>query len=74
MSPNTTINIQIQMKNKKNQSIDQNTWPVPNSARIMGYFSNLMRVNYPSGLLGLGFQHGAGRHVGGTVSLRNRRP
>jgi hypothetical protein len=23
---------QIQMKNRKNQSIDQNTWPVPQSA------------------------------------------
>jgi hypothetical protein len=23
------------MKNKKNQSIDQNTWPVPNSAASM---------------------------------------
>src|SRR5262245_61180714 len=32
MSANIAINIQIQMKNKKNQSIDQNTWPVPNSA------------------------------------------
>ena len=32
MSPKTTISSQIQMKNRKNQSIDQNIWPVPNSA------------------------------------------
>ena len=34
MSPKTTISSQIQMKNRKNQSIDQKTWPVPNSASI----------------------------------------
>ena len=32
MSPNTTISSQSQMKNMKNHNIDQNTWPVPNSA------------------------------------------
>src|SRR5438128_6426508 len=31
MSENTMISSQIQMKNKKNQSIDRNTCPVPNS-------------------------------------------
>ena len=30
-SLNTTISSQIQMKNKKNQSIDRKTWPVPKS-------------------------------------------
>src|SRR3954447_26543727 len=34
MSPKTLISNQIQMKNMKNQSIDQNTWPVPKSASI----------------------------------------
>ena len=34
MSANTVISSQIQMKNMKNQSIDQNTWPVPNSLAI----------------------------------------
>src|SRR5215216_5724165 len=32
MSLNTMISSQIQMKNRKNQSIDQNTWPAPHSA------------------------------------------
>ena len=32
MSPNTTMSSQIQMKNKKNQSMDKNTCPVPKSA------------------------------------------
>src|SRR6478735_1704889 len=32
MSAKTVISNQIQMKNRKNQSIDQNTWPVPNCA------------------------------------------
>ena len=31
-SANTVIRIQIQMKNRKNHSIDRNTCPVPNSA------------------------------------------
>src|SRR3954453_1873088 len=31
-SPNTAIKIQIQMKNRKNHSIDQKTSPVPKSA------------------------------------------
>src|SRR6476469_7950516 len=35
MSPNTTISSQIQMKNMKNQSIDQKTWPLPKSAITM---------------------------------------
>ena len=35
MSLKTMIRIQIQMKNRKNQSIDQNTWPVPHSAATM---------------------------------------
>ena len=39
MSPNTVINSQIQMKNRKNHSIDQNTWPVPNSASSMTHSS-----------------------------------
>ena len=39
MSPKTTISSQIQMKNRKNQSIDQNTWPVPNSASNMTHSS-----------------------------------
>ncbi len=34
MSLKTTISSQIQMKNRKNQSIDQKTCPVPNSASI----------------------------------------
>src|SRR5436190_20468563 len=34
MSPNTEMRSQIQMKNRKNHSIDQNTCPVPNSASI----------------------------------------
>ena len=40
MSPKTVISSQIQMKNKKNQSIDQNTWPDPNSA------SNITRSSW----------------------------
>ena len=32
MSANTMISNQIQMKKRKNQSIDQKTWPVPHSA------------------------------------------
>jgi hypothetical protein len=32
MSPKTTMSNQIQTKNKKNQTIDQKTCPVPNSA------------------------------------------
>ena len=39
MSPNSEISSQIQMKNKKNQSIDQKTCPVPNSASNIGYLS-----------------------------------
>src|SRR4051812_43894620 len=39
MSPNTVMSNQIQMKNMKNQSIDQSTWPVPKSARTMGFSS-----------------------------------
>ncbi len=31
MSLNTMISSQIQMKNRKNHSIDQKTWPVPHS-------------------------------------------
>ena len=34
MSANTVISSQIQMKNMKNQSIDQKTWPVPKSLAI----------------------------------------
>ena len=38
-SANTVIRIQIQMKNRKNHSIDQKTWPVPNSdASVMKTF------------------------------------
>ena len=33
MSLKTMISSQIQMKNRKNQSIDQKTWPVPKSRR-----------------------------------------
>ena len=40
MSPNTTISNQIQMKNMKNQSIDQKTWPLPKSAITMFHASN----------------------------------
>ncbi len=32
MSANTVINSQIQMKKRKNQSIDRRTWPDPQSA------------------------------------------
>ena len=32
MSPNTRNRIMIQMKKRKNQKIDQRTWPVPKSA------------------------------------------
>ena len=39
MSPNTEISSQIQMKNRKNQSIDQKTCPVPNSANNIGCIS-----------------------------------
>ena len=31
MSPKTAMSSQIQMKNRKNQSIDRKTWPVPKS-------------------------------------------
>src|SRR6476660_9328375 len=38
MSLKTAISNQIQMMNRKNQSIDRKTWPVPNSfASISGY-------------------------------------
>ena len=33
MSANTMISNQIQMKNMKNQSIDQSSWPTPHSAK-----------------------------------------
>ena len=39
MSPNSEISNQIQMKNMKNQSMDQKTCPVPNSANNIGYLS-----------------------------------
>ena len=35
MSLKTMISNQIQMKNMKNHSIDQKTWPVPNSVASM---------------------------------------
>src|SRR3954471_3020270 len=35
MSENTMISSQIQMKKQKNQSIDQNTLPVPNSSGVI---------------------------------------
>src|SRR5258705_9171121 len=42
MSAKTTINNQIQMKNKKNQSMDHSTCPVPNSAATtMAYTSTV---------------------------------
>ena len=39
MSLKIMISIQIQMKNRKNQSIDQKTCPVPNSANNMTVIS-----------------------------------
>jgi hypothetical protein len=30
------------MNHKKNHSIDQNTWPVPNSARIMNHYLHVV--------------------------------
>src|SRR5262245_26168249 len=38
MSPKTTISSQIQMKKRKNHNMDQNTWPVPNSAASMNSY------------------------------------
>ena len=35
MSANTRISKKIQMKKQKNQSIDQKTWPVPNSSTVI---------------------------------------
>ena len=42
MSPNTTISNQIQMKNRKNHTMDQNTWPLPNAlaSTISDIFTN----------------------------------
>ena len=76
MSPKMTINIQIHMKNRKNHSIDQNTWPVPNSAKIMSCFSNLV-VELTSGWnrsVRLGLQRHTGLLVGGPIGIRDRRP
>jgi hypothetical protein len=39
MSAKTLMSNQIQMKNRKNQSIDQNTCPVPNSAMTTAHSS-----------------------------------
>jgi hypothetical protein len=46
MSANTVIRIQIQMKNKKNHSIDRNTCPVPNSE------ANVTSASLPHAALG----------------------
>ena len=40
----TMISSQIQMKNRKNQSIDQKTWPVPKSASMTGAFPGALWV------------------------------
>src|SRR5215217_7999921 len=46
MSAKTVISSQIQMTNRKNQSIDQNTCPVPNSATVtMASTSNILSAH-----------------------------
>ena len=47
MSPKTMISSQIQMKNMKNQSIDQKTWPVPKSEASVTYLSSFSRPALP---------------------------
>ena len=42
MSMKTVIRIQIQMKNKKNQIIDQSTWPTLHSASTMRLNSSVV--------------------------------
>src|SRR3546814_4920832 len=68
MSPKTLNSSQIHMTNKKNHSIDQKTWPVPNSAASM--------VCYLRGLsvVGLGLEGVARPGVGGAGGLGDGGP
>src|SRR5262245_33597170 len=78
MSPKITISNQIQMKNKKNHSIDQNTWPVPNSASSIVSSSSRgdwCSVNVPvRGSIRLRFQRGPGLGIGFPLCVRDGGP